>query len=105
MNAKPILILAIGGILLTIGDMIFKVWTQSQQAYLFAAGFSLYVLGLIFLVESYKYTNIAIASAIFIIFNLLSLSIMTWWYFNEPLSKFQIVAMIFTVMAVILFEL
>ncbi len=66
--------------------------------------FALYVLGLVCLVESFKYQNIAVASAVLVISNLAMLSIVSWLYFKEPLSPMNLVGMTLAIGAICCFE-
>jgi NADH:ubiquinone oxidoreductase subunit 3 (subunit A) len=54
---------------------------------------------------SFKYKNIATASTIFVLFNIITLSIVSWLYFNETLSTFQLVGIMFGICSIICLEL
>src|SRR3989338_6810274 len=68
-----IFLLAIGGIILTVGDIIFKSWVEKPHTGMYVLGLAVYLVGLMFLVQSFKFENIAVASTIFVIFNITTL--------------------------------
>lgn len=100
-----ILILLVGGIILTIGDVFMKKWVESNNISLFLIGLFVYLIAMIFLAFSFKYKNIAVASIIFAIFNVIALSLVSWFYFKETLSLMQISGIIFGIIAIVLLEL
>jgi multidrug transporter EmrE-like cation transporter len=102
------LLLAIGGSLLTIGDIIFKFWVERSLPYvsfIYIGGFLVYMAGLIFLIESFKAENIAIASAIFILINIATLALVSWFYFDEKLSVLQIWGLALAIISIALMQL
>ncbi|MBS3092369.1 EamA family transporter, partial [Candidatus Pacearchaeota archaeon] len=62
------------------------------------------LIGLNFLAQSFKYKNIAVASVIFVIFNVVILAIVSWFYFKETLSIWQIMGIVLGLTSVILLE-
>lgn len=96
--------LIIGGSILTIGDIIFKFYTEKPQNILYILGISIYLVGLIFLIQSFKTQNIAIASTIFIIVNVVTLAFVSWLYFGDKLSILQIIGIGLAFIAVLLME-
>jgi multidrug transporter EmrE-like cation transporter len=100
-----LILLLIGAIIDTLGDIIMKKWVVSKNWLVFITGMLVYTLGLGFLAFSYKYKNIAIASIIFVILNIIVLSIVSWIYFKEPLSAIQITGILLGIIAVIILEL
>lgn len=100
-----IILLAIGAFIDTAGDIIMKKWVVSKNIWIFAAGMLTYLIGLGFLAYSYNYKNIAVASVIFVILNIIMLSIVSWLYFHESLSSLQIIGIIIGIIAIIVMEL
>ena len=93
---------------MTIGDIIFKFWVEKSLPYTSAeyiGGLGLYVIGLIFLVESFKTENIAVASAIFVLVNIVTLAIVSWLYFGDKLSLIQLIGLILAGTAIVLLEI
>lgn len=101
----PIVLLLIAGIIVTFGDIIMKNWVVSNDYNLYAIGMMIYLIGLNFLAQSYKYKNIAVASIIFVIFNIVILSIVSWFYFKEKLSTFEIIGIVLGLTSVVILEL
>jgi multidrug transporter EmrE-like cation transporter len=100
-----IILLLIGGIILTVGDIFMKKWVNTNAHIFYFVGLVIYLIGLNFLAQSFKFKNIAVASLIFILVNIVTLSIVSWFYFKETLSPLQIAGMIFGIIAVIILEL
>lgn len=92
--------LAIGGLLLTIGDVVFKFWAKEALARYYVSGLALYLMGMLCLVESFKTHNMAVASAIFVVVNIVTLAIVSWLYFAEPLTSQQMVGISLAIVAV-----
>ena len=101
----PLGLLFVGGVILTAGDLVMKKWVVSNSLYTFIFGIFIYMLGMLFLAYSFKYENIAVASTIFVIFNVITLSIFSWLYFKETLTPFQIIGIIIGLVSVIFLEL
>lgn len=91
--------------MLTIGDVVMKKWVANNNLFLFISGLAIYLVGLIFLAYSFKYKNIAAASTIFVIFNIITLSIVSWFYFKETLSTLQLVGIVFGIFSILCLEL
>jgi multidrug transporter EmrE-like cation transporter len=104
-DMTPLLLLFIGGCVLTIGDIVMKKWVVNNSGFLFIIGLAIYLAGLIFLAWSFKYKNIAVASVIFVIFNIITLSIVSWFYFKETLTGLQIAGMLLGISSIIFLEL
>lgn len=99
------ILLAIGGIILTLGDIFMKKWVSTKSYVFYFIGLAIYLVGLNFLAQSFKFKNIAVASVIFVIFNVVTLSIVSWFYFKETLSTMQIIGIILGITAIIFLEL
>ena len=100
-----LILLAIGGIIITVGDIFFKSWVLKPQMWLYAVGLALYLIGLMFLVETFKVENIAVASTIFVILNITTLLLVSWFYFDEKLSLVQLSGIALAFVAILLLEL
>lgn len=87
--------------MLTIGDIVMKKWVSSNNSSLFIIGLAIYLIGMIFLAYSFKYKNIAVASTIFVIFNIVTLSIVSLALFKESLTVSQIIGIIFGIISII----
>lgn len=105
MQTIPFLILFAGGIILTVGDLVFKNWAEKGASYSFVYifGILMYVVGSMALVESYKYdVNIALAGVVQVIFNTVILVAFTFFYFKEPISTKQAAGLILSVVSLYL---
>ena len=100
----PIILLTIGGITLTVGDILFKFWVESPRPLLYVFGLGTYLIGLLFLVQSFKYQNIAVASVTLIILNVATLALVSWLQFGEKLSFVKMVGIAVAFLALILLQ-
>jgi len=98
-------ILLVGGVLLTMGDIVFKYYAGHHSPYLYGFGLLLYVGGLIPLIESYKYANIEVASALLVLFNIIILAVVGWLFFREHIGFYEIAGLIFAGIAILLLEI
>lgn len=99
------LLLFIGGSILTVGDVLMKQWVCTTDRVWYLFGMAAYMLGMVFLAESFKTKNIAAASVIFIIFNVSTLALVSWCVYGERLSKMQLTGVFLAILAVVLIEL
>lgn len=97
--------LILGGSVLTIGDIVFKSYALMPKMSLYISGLVIYMGGLMLLVQSFKTENMAVASAVFVMINVLTLSIISWLYFGEKLSLLQILGIVLSFVAIGLLEL
>lgn len=105
MQYLPLIILFVGGIILTIGDIVMKKWVSTSHFSYYMIGLFIYLIGLNFLAFSFKYKNIAVASVIFVLFNVITLSIVSWLYFKETLNTMQLIGIVVGLIAVVMLEL
>jgi multidrug transporter EmrE-like cation transporter len=105
MNYFPLILLAVGGIILTLGDIAMKKWVVTNSWMIYGIGMVAWIIGLNFLALSFRYKNIAVASLIFVLFNIITLLLFSYFYFKEGLSTFEIIGMILGVSAIIFLEL
>lgn len=101
----PLIILFIWGSILTVGDIVMKKWVESNQFTTFLLGLWIYVIGLICMAYTFKFKNIAVASMIFIIFNIVTLLIVSTLYFQEKLSLYQLIGIALGILSVCFLEL
>lgn len=94
----------LGSISLTIGDIFMKKWVADNSYTNFSVGFICYLIGMVFLAFSFKYKNIAIASMLLVLFNIITLLIVSWFMFKEPISIKEIIGIGLGVSAIILLE-
>lgn len=94
-----------GGLTLTIGDLLMKKWVVTNYWWFYLPGLLVWLIGLNFLALSFRYKNIAVASVILVLINVISLSLFSWLYFKEPLNQLQITGLIIGVIAIIILEI
>ena len=100
MNYLSFIILFVSGLVITVGDLIFKSWATKGMGYsmLYVFGILTYLVGSLLLVETYKHdANIAVAAIIQVLFNVIILSFFTYFYFHEPLTARQIAGIVLAV--------
>jgi multidrug transporter EmrE-like cation transporter len=96
--------LVFGGILLTIGDIVMKEWVNTNNKLYFLIGLAFYIVSLICLAMTFHEKNIAVASMMLIIFNVITLALVSWLMFKEPLSSRQLVGLGLGIATIILME-
>lgn len=100
----PIVLLFIGAIFSTIGDVFMKKWVLIKSPLLFVLGLICYLMGLVFLSFTYHYKNITVATLTFLILNILIFSLINWIYFKESLTKSQIGGIILGIITLAILE-
>ena len=105
MNLYPLLLLFFGGIIFTLGDVAMKFWVGNRKFSLYALGLLLYLISDNFLAQSFKFKNIAVASMIIITFNVIFITLISWFYFKEKLNLMEIAGLILAIIAIVVIEL
>ena len=105
MNFIALALLAIGGLTLTVGDLFMKEWVTVNKTYIYLIGMVFYIIGLNFLAFSFKYKNIAVASVIFVLINIITLLVFSYFYFHEKLSGLEIAGILLGIAAIVMLEL
>lgn len=105
MNWIALILLAVGGLFLTAGDLFMKKWVVSNNTWLFIVGLFVWLIGNCFLAFSFKYKNIAVATIIFVLINIITLLIFSYLYFKEKLGIFEIAGVVLGIVAIIMLEL
>jgi multidrug transporter EmrE-like cation transporter len=99
-----IVLITICGLFYTAGDVAMKKWIDHPSIAPYLIGAALYIIGMNFLAFSYKYRNIAVATALCVIVNILTLTVVSWFLFKEPLSIKQMTGIALSIGAVIFLE-
>jgi multidrug transporter EmrE-like cation transporter len=105
MNLVPILLILGGGVVLTAGDIMMKQWVEMGKTSFYAAGLALYFVGLIFLAQSFRYQNIAVASIALVVGNVVMLALFSWLYYHQGLSVLQLFGIVVGIIAFITLEI
>jgi len=102
---NPLFALLLGGLVYTVGDILMKRWVLTGKVTTYILALTVYLSGINFLAYAFKYKDIAVASVIIIVFNVVSLSIASWLFFGETLSGLKIVAITIALIAVVILEI
>ncbi|MFZ2593520.1 MAG: hypothetical protein WAX38_01960 [Minisyncoccia bacterium] len=94
-----------GGLLLTAGDIFMRYYVESPETtWLFVAGFSMYVLGLLSLSCSFFGEDIVIASVAIVLVNVVTLTLVNLLVFHKSLSVMGYVGVVLGVIAFVILE-
>lgn len=93
-----------GSLALTLGDLFMKTWVDKNSYGNFSIGFACYIIGMLFLAFSFKYKNIAIASMMLVLFNIITLLIVSWFLLKEPISIKEGIGIMLGITAIIILE-
>ena len=99
-----IYILITSGILLTIGDILMKLWIDKNNTSFFGLGLLTYFVSMFLLSLSYKYEKIAVASTIIEIINTVTIVIIFTIYFKEKITPVQCFGLILGIFALALLK-
>ena len=105
MEIIALILLAVGGLILTVGDLFMKEWVITNKTVIYIGGMIFYIIGLNFLAFSFKYKNIAVASVIFVLINIITLLIFSYFYFHEKLTGLEVFGIVLGIAAIIMLEL
>lgn len=102
---NALLLIFIGAVFDTCGDLLMKNWVISTSKTYFISGMFFYLVGLAFLAYSFTMKNMVIASVLYLVFNILLLTVVNSLYFKELLNNKEMLALFLGVIAIILFEI
>ncbi|MDD4937984.1 MAG: hypothetical protein PHX34_03125 [Candidatus Shapirobacteria bacterium] len=105
MNLLAFILIFTGGVVLTIGDLVMKKWVNSGTSIFYVLGLIVYMVAMVFLSQSYKYKNIAVASLMLVLFNIITLLIVSWFFYQEKLSLVQFIGVFFGLVSIVILEL
>ena len=105
MNLISLLLIFTGGTVLTIGDLVMKKWVGNSSPLLYVVGLIFYLIGMVFLSQSFKLKNIAVASLMMVLFNIFTLLIACWFFYQEKLSVVQMIGIFLGLVSVVILEL
>ena len=105
-----LIFLIVGGTFLTFGDLLMKQWVKVTSGDYFLSLY--YILGMVFYISGltlYAYTlkskNIAIATTILIIFNLITVYCAGYFFFNEKYNWYQLLGICIGIISIFFLEL
>lgn len=82
-----------------------KKWVSASGNWFYIVGIIVYIIAITMLAETFKSRNIAVASTIMVIVNVVTLAIVSWLYFKEAITLLQGIGMVLAVVAVVLMEI
>ena len=100
----PYVLMILCGAAYTLGDIAMKKWIMHPSVWPYLAGAFMYLVGINFLAFSYLYRNIAVATAVCVIINIVSLTVISWICFKEPVTVRQLAGIAVSMIAVLLLE-
>ena len=77
------------GLLLTIGDVLFRFGVGTHSGLLFAGAYVVYAVGVFSMTMSFFGQNIALATLAAILVNVIGITIVSLWYFGDEISLMQ----------------
>lgn len=97
-------LLFIGGVVLTLGDLVATKWIRFGGGYLYFLVFVFYLFGMMLLVRSYKSEDIPVASLIMVIFNIIILFFAGFFLFDESINLTKIIGILLCFISIFLLE-
>ena len=101
----PFVLVFLGGTVLTVGDLMMKKWVEGGNFFIYGLGLFIYLIGMVFLSQSFKFKNIAVASLMLVLFNIITLLIVSWFLYQEKLSTIQFVGIFLGLVSIVILEL
>lgn len=83
-----------GGIFYTIGDFFVKKWAIGGTLWQYWSGIVIWSCGMFVLSHSFKYDNMVSVSLYIVLVNVICLTLLSMFYFGEPMAKIKIVGLI-----------
>jgi len=104
---NSLILLIIGGTVVTFGDIFLKKWAISYAPIIslrFLIGILISSIGLTFLAFAFRSKSIATANIIFVAVNTIAIIIIQMLYFKEKITLIQLIGIIIAAAGVILIE-
>lgn len=102
---SPLIMLLIGGAILTLGDIFATEWVRvSGSLFLYFITMIFYIIAMAILIKSYEGEDIPVASIILVMFNVTILTIVGVLIFGEEVTASKIVGIILGIISLILLE-
>lgn len=100
-----LLLAAFSGILFTIGDIFLKFWALKSNYINMVVAIIFYIIAGVVLAYSFKRREIAIAVAVLICFNLITIAIVGFTLFKEVLGLKEIIGISLAIVAIIVLNI
>jgi multidrug transporter EmrE-like cation transporter len=105
MKYQLLIYLILGGSILTLGDIALKKWAIDDKYLYYAIGLLCYLVGVIFFSLTLREKNLAIANTILVTVNIVTLTLVSYFYFHERLSLVQIGWILLSIIGVVILEM
>lgn len=102
--SNVVFLLFIGALIDTMGDLLMKQWVETNAKGFYGAGMACYIVGLSFLAYSFTQKNIVVASAIFVVLNLVLLTFASWIFYGEMINKKEFIGIALGVSAILFLD-
>jgi len=99
------LLLIIGGLVLTAGDIFIKKWTIDNSLLNFFIGLIFWIIALLLLAYSFKFVNIVSATFIEILVNIITLVFADYFFFKDPITHPEIFGILIGFIAIYIIRL
>lgn len=99
-NFAVIIILFIAGSIITIGDLYLKKWAINNAWAYYGKGMIFWLIGANLLAYTFKSKDIAVASVIYVVFNVLTLMAAGYWLFGEQITMLKVVGVILALISI-----
>ena len=86
MNYIFFILIGLGSVIVTVGDIVMRKWVATNEWLWYGVGLAFYFIGLNFLAQSYRHEHIAVSSIIFVLFNIIVLTVASKVFFGDSLS-------------------
>lgn len=94
------ILLILGGFILTAGDVFIKKWTIDNSVLNFLIGIFFWIIALLLLAYSFKSINMVSATFIEILVNIITLVIADYFFFKDPITITEIIGIIIGLIAI-----
>lgn len=96
--------IVLGGVFLTGGDILFRIFQSSQWKFGFVVAFCVYGIGSLCMMLSFFGENIAVASILTLVFNVLIYLAAAYFFFGDTVSHREIFGILLGLAAVMVIE-
>lgn len=104
MNVLGLYLLIAGGLIFTVGDVLMRFWVGNNKWWYYVGGLAFYLLGVNFLAQSYRFRNIAVASSVIVVINIVTLTLFSWFYFKAKLTPMELFGLGLAIVSVLILE-
>ena len=105
MSMNPLIFIGLAGVLCTCGDISLAYWARQSTSLALLIGLGLNLAGISSYAFALTLEQVGIATALFLGFNILALSLAGFLVFSETPSPLQLVGLLLLIGSIILIEL